>query len=223
MNYDWDFRIVLLDGGLWVEAAARTLIMCAAAFAIALPLGLVWTVLRLHGPRPVRGLVILIIEFLRVSAPIVLIIWAYFALPVLSGINVDSFTAGTLAIGLQGSAFLSEIARAGINAVDGGQAEAARAIGMRTGTAMRHIILPQALRHMIPVMVLLVAEEVKVTSLVAFITYGELAYAASRVASDTFRPVEAYTVAAAIYFVIIFGLGRLAALLERRLARRVSA
>ena len=222
MNYDWNFSLVLMDARLWREAAIATLMMCGGALLIAVPLGLLWTVLRLNGPTAVRIAVICVIEFLRVSAPVVLIIWSYFALPIISGININAFTAGSLAIGLQGSAFFSEIARAGINGVDRGQFEAAKAIGMRTGAAMRFIIFPQALRHMIPVMVLLLAEMLKITSLAAIITYGDLAYAAGRVASDTFRPVEAYTVAAVIYFVMIFSLGRLANLLERRLSKRLA-
>ncbi|MBE2277084.1 MAG: amino acid ABC transporter permease [Rhodobacteraceae bacterium] len=216
----WDFRIVMLDWPVLLQATGHTLLLCAVALLIGVPLGLVLTILRRFGPAPVRSLTIAVVEFLRVSAPVVLIIWFYFAFPILTGINVDAFTAGALAVGVQASAFFSEICRAGINAVDPGQVEAAKAIGMRTGTLMGHIVLPQALRHMIPVMVSLVAEIVKATSLVAVIGYGELSYAASRIAADTYRPVESYTVVAVIYFVLIFSISRFAALLERRLARR---
>ena len=221
MNHSFDFRVVLLDWPMLLQATIGTLKMCGAAIAIGLPLGLLLTVLRRFGPAPVRMLTVGVVEFLRISAPIVLIIWFYFAFPILAGVNINAFTAGALAVGIQAAAFFSEICRAGINAVDLGQTEAARAIGMRTGALMRHIVLPQALRHMIPVMLSLVAEIVKATSLVAVIGFGELSYAASRIAADTYRPIESYTVIAVIYFLLIFGIGRMAALLERRLARRM--
>lgn len=219
MAYNWDFGIILLDRGLWLNAILGTLGMVGAAIAIGLPLGLLWTALRIYAPRPVQVLTIAIIEFLRVLPPIVVIIWVYFALPMLTGLNLTAFAAGALAVGVQGSAYLSEAVRAGINAIDRGQSEAAKAIGMRNLQIMRLIILPQALRPMVPVMISLLAEVVKATSLVAMIGFGEISYAASRAAADTYRPVEAYTVAAVLYFILIFGLSRFAIWIEGRASK----
>ncbi len=123
----------------------------------------------------------------------------------------------TVAIGLQTAAYFAELCRAGINAVDRGQWEAARAIGMRTTTMLRLIIFPQALRRIVPILFSLVAEVIKGSSLAAVITFGELTYAASQVSADTYRPIETYTVVALIYFVIIFTASRLASHFERRL------
>lgn len=221
MAYQWDFRLVLLDWPMWLQGVQNTLILCLASLLIAIPLGLVITAMRMFGSAPLRWLAIALVDFLRTSALLVLIIWFYYAFPVLFRANLGPLEAATLAIGIQTSAYFSELCRAGIQSVDRGQWEAARAIGMRTLPMMRLIILPQALRRMLPVLFSLIAEVLKATSLAAVITVGELSYTASQVSADTYRPIESYTVAALFYFGIIFSASRVAAYLERRLSRAV--
>ncbi len=217
MSYQWDFRLVVLDWRMWLDAAGNTLLVCAAALALVVPLGLLLAAARMFGPAPLRWAVIGYVDFMRTSALLILIIWFYFAFPMLFGINLSPFMAATVAIGLQTAAYFAELCRAGINAVDRGQWEAARAIGMRTTTMLRLIIFPQALRRIVPILFSLVAEVIKGSSLAAVITFGELTYAASQVSADTYRPIETYTVVALIYFVIIFTASRLASHFERRL------
>ncbi len=157
-------------------------------------------------------------ELFRTAPSIVLIYWFFFALPLLVGIDFTTFTAVALALGLQAGAYMAEVFRGGILAVKPGQWQAAKAIGMGPAMTLRHVVLPQAVRHMIPIFFTRVTELFKTTSLAAAISYAEVVQMASRTASETFRPIETFTVVALFFFLVIFAASRLVRLAERRLA-----
>jgi ABC-type amino acid transport system permease subunit len=133
-------------------------------------------------------------------------------------VNLSTFTAVTIAIGLQASAYLAELVRAGLGSISTGQWEAARALGMPGPMRLRYIILPQAARRMIPVFFLLVVEVVKTTTLAGIVTYPEIVYEAFRVSTEVYRPVETFTIVGLICFAFLFMTGRIAMRLERRYA-----
>ena len=217
-NYSWDFAVVARHADLLLAGGIGTLVLTASALAIAASrgrgvgfMGLSrWPVLA----RRAAGF----IDLFRAAAALVLIVWFYYAFPILIGVSFDAYVAATLAIGLQAAASWAETYRAGIQSVGKGQWEAARAIGMPYMGIMRHIVIPQAFKRTIPVFFVRIIELLKVTALAAAITYGDLVYQAQDVASRTYRPVETFTVIALIYFIVIFGLSQLVRLLERRLA-----
>lgn len=217
VSYHWDMAVVFRSDGLFAEGVAATLLLTVSALAMALPLGLLLALARMAPSRLLSWTARAVIDFFRTSALFVLIIWFYFAFPVLVRLEMTAFEAATLAIGLQAAAYLAEIFRAGIESVHKGQWEAARALGLHFGAALRFVILPQAVRRVLPVFFNLVIDTIKNTSFAAAIAYGELTYQTTRVASATYRPIEAFTVAGALYFFIITGTGGLASLLERRL------
>jgi polar amino acid transport system permease protein len=218
MAYAWNFAIVvqyipkILDGGL------HTLALTGASVAIAAPLGIFFGIVRQQRVPFLAPIAVVYIDFFRTSVALALICWCYYALPVLLGVNLDTFTAVTIAISLQSSAYMAELTRAGLQSISTGQWEAARALGMPGHVRMRYIILPQAVRRMIPLFFLLVIEIAKTTTLAGVVTYPEIVYEAYRVATEIYRPIETFTFVGLICFVFLFTAGRIALYLERRFA-----
>lgn len=159
------------------------------------------------------------IHFFRVTPEMILIFWGYFCLPELLGLQISGFWTGAGTLGLVAAAYLAEIFRAGIQAVARGQWEAARALGLHPAPLWGRVVLPQALRLMIPPFVNYFTELVKNTTLLSAIGVGELALQAYLLGGQTFRYVEFLTAIAVGYFLIIFP----TSLLARRLERRVHA
>jgi polar amino acid transport system permease protein len=157
-------------------------------------------------------------DLFRTSPSIVLIYWFFFAVPLLVGIDFTTFAAVSLALGLQTGAYMSEVFRGGIQSIKPGQWQAAKALGMGAATTLRYIILPQAIRRMVPVFFTRLTELFKTTSLAAAISYAEIVQMAQRTSSETFRPVETFTVVALFFFVVIFAASQLVRHAERRFA-----
>ena len=218
MTYHWDFSAVWRQGGVLALGGLATLKLTVACLALALPIGLLLAAMRLLGSRWIAALALLYTDFFRTAASLVLIFWFFFVLPLLVNLDFSAFTAALLAIGFQGGAYFAEVFRGGITSIDKGQWEAARAIGMGRGMALRQIILPQAVRRVLPVFFTRVTLILKTTTLASAIAYPDLVYDAYRIASETYRPIETFTVVGLFFFVVIFAMSRCAALLERRLA-----
>ena len=172
-----------------------------------------------HCPRSIYLPATAFVEFFRNTPVLVQILWFYFALPILLPFEISPLAAAALGISLNSAAFSAEIYRGGIQSIEPGQWDGARSLGMSWGEAMRRIILPQAVKRMIPAFMERAIELMKTTTLVATISYADLLFAANEVSQKTFRPLETYTVVALIYFVVIFIASQLARLLELRLAK----
>ncbi|MCX7364796.1 MAG: amino acid ABC transporter permease [Alphaproteobacteria bacterium] len=218
MPYEWNFAIVLKYLPKLLEGGAHTIALSAASIALATPIGIVMGIIRQQRIPYLAPIAVVYIDFFRTSVALVLICWCYYALPVLIRVNLDTFTAVMIAIGLQASAYMAELVRAGMQSISPGQWEAARALGMPGHTRLRYIILPQAARRMIPLFFLLMVEVVKTTTLAGVVTYPEIVYDAFRVATEIYRPIETFTIVGLICFVFLFTLGRIALYLERRFA-----
>ena len=218
MPYDWNFSIVLQYMPQLLWGGLHTVALSAACIALAVPLGVVLGVIRHQRVRLLAPIAVVYIDFFRTSVALVLICWCYYALPILLGVNLSTFTAVTIAIGLQASAYLAELVRAGLGSNSTGHWEAARALGMPGTMRLRYIILPQAARRMIPVFFLLVVEVVKTTTLAGIVTYPEIVYEAFRVSTEVYRPVETFTIVGLICFAFLFVTGRIAMRLEHRYA-----
>lgn len=219
MAYQWDFSVVWRNSHLLLWGLVGTLKVTAAALALGLPLGLTVALLRLSRARAVSLPAGVFVEFFRSTPPLVQLFWCFFALPILIGVRIDSFQAAVMTLSLQSSAFFAEVFRGGIVSVERGQWEAARAVGMTYSQLMRRVVLPQAVKRMIPAFLERAIELMKTTTLVATVAYADLLFAASDIAQKTFRPLEVFTAAAAIYFIVIFAASRAVQVFERRLAR----
>jgi polar amino acid transport system permease protein len=216
--YKWDFAPVFANSGLLAEGLADTLEVTAVALACGLVLGLGLALLRLSPRRWLSWPAGFVIEVFRTTPPLVQLFWFFFALPIIVGIEMTPFAAAVVTFSIQSSAFFAEVFRAGIQSIDRGQWESALAIGMSRKQAMNRIILPQAVTRMIPAFMERAIELMKTTTLVATIAYADLLYNANAIAQKTYRPLETFTVAALIYFVVIYAFSILARRLERRLA-----
>ncbi len=219
MGYEWDFAVVLRDSDLLLLGLVNTLKVTILALVFGVPLGLGAALLRLSSNRLVRGLVGFLIEFFRSTPPIVQLFWFFFALPLLTGIEISPFGASVLTFSIQSSAFFAEVFRGGIVSIERGQWDAAKAIGMTRNQTLARIILPQAVTRMIPAFLERVIELMKTTTLVATVSYADLLYQANNIAQSTFRPLEVYTVAAVMYFAVLFPTSLGVRRLERHLAR----
>ncbi len=219
MGYEWDFAIVFREWGLLFQGLVNTLKVTGLALAFGVPLGLALSLCRLFGPAVVRVPVGVVIEFLRTTPPIAQLFWFFFALPILIGVEIDPFAASVLTFSLQSSAFFAEVFRGGILSVEQGQWEAAKALGMGRNPALRRIILPQAVKRMIPAFLERAIELMKTTTLVSTISYADLLYQANNIAQSTYRALEVFTVAAGMYFIVIFACSLGVRVLERHLGR----
>ncbi len=216
MELDWS---VLRDNlPFLIEGAGTTLAITAVATAIATVFGLVLALARISGRRLLSWPAYAYIEFFRTTPPLIQIIWFYFVVPVLTGYELNSFQAASLALGLNVAAFLGEIFRAGIQGIDATQRDAAQVLGLSRTDSYRFVILPQALRIVLPPATTTVMLLLKATALASAIGTMELTRVGQLVSIETFRPFEVLTVVALIYFVINYPIALAARSLERRLA-----
>lgn len=197
---------------------ALTLALACSALLLALPAGLLLGLARVSPLRPLRIAVGSLVWLVR-SVPLLMVVfWAYFFLPAITGVKTGQFATMLLALVLFNGIYLAEIVRAGVQAVPRGQMEAARALGLPWWTTLRHVLLPQALRHMLPSVVNQLVVTIKDTSLGYIIGLTEVAQVATQINAQVFtKAPEVYTALALTYFVLCFGLSRAAVALERRL------
>lgn len=206
-----DFTGVLLVGA--VMAVQITL----GALAVAIVLGLVLAVVRNSRLGPARFLTEAYVELFRGIPPLTQLFIIYFGLTYI-GVEFDSVTAAIIGLGANGAAVLSDVFGSGIRALHHGQREAALAVGMTPLSAMRYIILPQAIRITLPPLANYAINLLKETSIVAAIAAPEIMFYARQLTTETFQTATIYLLAAIIYFCMCFPLSRLTHRLER--ARR---
>jgi polar amino acid transport system permease protein len=216
--YQWDFTPILANSGMLAAGLLNTLKLTGTALAFGIPLGLGLALLRLSRLRSLSLPAGLLIEFFRTTPPLVQLFWFFFALPILIQVEMTPFIAASLTFSIQSAAFFAEVFRAGIVSIDRGQSEAARALGMSGAQAMRRVILPQAVKRMIPAFMERSIELMKTTTLVATVSYADLLFQANEVAQKTFRPLEVFTVTALIYFTVIYAASLIVHRIERHLA-----
>jgi polar amino acid transport system permease protein len=219
MGHRWDFASVLDNHEALLAGAAGTLRLFAICLALGLSLGLLVGLARSARSAWIRLPAGAFVEFFRNTPVLVQILWFYFALPILLPFEVGKLAAAALGISLNSAAFSGEIFRGGIQSIEPGQWEGARAIGMTPAQAMRRVILPQAVRRMLPALTNRAIEIFKMTTLASAIAYVELLQQGRLIASLNFNPIEAYTTIAILFFCCLWPLVRLTYLLERRLAR----
>lgn len=214
----WDFGPVWAHADLLLLGLWHTLQVTGTALAFGVPLGLALALMRLSPRRWLRWPAGLVIEVFRTTPPLVQLFWFFFALPILVQVEMTPFVAAALTFSIQSAAFFAEVFRGGIVSVERGQWEAGRALGMTARQTLRRVVLPQAVKRMIPAFMERAIELMKTTTLVATVSYADLLFQANEVAQKTFRPLEVFTVAALLYFVVIYGASLLAQAFERRLA-----
>lgn len=204
--YTWDFSVLWEYRWVFMQGLGLTVAFTAAIIIGGLVIGLLAAMGLLSRFRLVRGLALMFTEVFRCTPVLVQLIWFYYALPILAGIEMTPITASLFALSCYGGAFFAEIIRGGIVSIEPGQREAGQALGMTPALTMRRIILPQAMRRMVPALMNQSIMQFKNTSLVSVLAVPDLVYQGQMVAHDSFRPLETYTAVAIAYFVILFPL-----------------
>jgi len=219
MRYQWDFQAVFNHFDMLMVGLIGTIKLAVVSIAAGVIVGIVVALMRMSPRVVLRAPATAFVEFYRNTPPIVHFFWYFYALPIVIGVSLEPYAAALLALSTQSGAFYAEVFRGGIVSVERGQWEGAKALGMRYRTALRRVILPQALRRMVAPFVERSFELTKTTALASSLAYGELLYQAMQVNSITFRPMEVYTTIAVMYFIMLFAASNAMRLLEYRLAR----
>jgi His/Glu/Gln/Arg/opine family amino acid ABC transporter permease subunit len=218
VDYSLRLHVVTDNWVFLVSGIYATLAVTLGALAIGVALGLPTGMARLSQRRWLSMPAIAYIEVFRNTPALVQLIWIYYCLPILTGINMSAAVSCTIALGLNAAAYIAEIFRAGIQAVDRGQVDAARSVGMSYFQTLRKVVLPQAFRRMIPAFVNETVSLVKYSSLVSVLGVADLTYQAQSLSTTTYRPIEVFTFIALVYFLICTLLSYLARRLELRMA-----
>jgi His/Glu/Gln/Arg/opine family amino acid ABC transporter permease subunit len=214
MNFDWS--VVWTHAGELLQGTEITVFLAVVTMMIAIPGGIVLALLRLSGSRILSGASASFTELFR-NLPLILVIYAaYYIMPLTLNIALSPIATGLVALSLNVSAYNGETFRAGIASIRKGQGDAALALGMSQWQAMREVVLPQAVRRVLPVLASTWVSLFKDTSLVSVIAVGELAYTAMRIRSQTFRVLEMLTAMAAIYWALGYPQAKLVDWLNRK-------
>jgi polar amino acid transport system permease protein len=216
------FRLVVEYLPYFLEGVWLTFLLSCVSVGLGLALGLPLAVARYSRQPLFDWPAYAFIEFFRTTPPLVQIVWLYYGLPLFLGQDLGAFGSAAVALGLNISAFFAEIFRAGIEGVDRAQWQAARVLGLGRLDTLRLVILPQALRNVLPPMGTTVIYLVKGTALASAIGTPELLRIGQLVANETFRPVESLTIVAIAYFLLTYPIALVFYALERRLARSVA-
>jgi len=215
MTFDWS--VVWQHRDALIAGTATTFLLTIATMAIAVPCGIVVAVLRLYAWRPVRALATGYVELFR-NLPLILVVyWAFYVLPILTGLGLSPLATGLAALSLNVTAYNAETFRAGINSIRRGQVEAAMALGMTRAQALRRVTVPQALRRILPVLASTWVSLFKDTSLVSVIAVTELAYVSMQVRAQTFRVLEMLTAMAGLYWLLGYPQAKLVDWMQRRM------
>jgi polar amino acid transport system permease protein len=219
MSYEWAWWIVPRAMPALLKGLQLTLLVTVTVIVLGLLLGIFVAAGRLSRNPLINKPVAAYIEFFRGTPALVQLVWVYYCLPIVLGIELPSVASIILALTLNVAAFYGEAIRAGIQAIPRDQSESADILGLSYVDKMRYVIMPQGFRIIIPVVLSQSISLFKDTPLVSTLGVADLMYQARVVATETYRPLEILTVAAMIYFVLAFPCTVATRLLELRLAR----
>lgn len=214
----------------YIEGAKNTLLLALFAVVLGTTIGLFLSLLKTSRYKPLRIVASAYIEFIRGTPLLVQLFIVYYGLQTIGlrfpdiplmnkilGINFSDFMSGVITLGINSGAYVGEIFRAGIQAVDKGQTEAGRSLGLSGWMTMRYIVIPQAIRNILPALGNEFIVVIKESSIVSIIGIADLMYKADTVRGNTFLPFEPLIIAALMYFMMTFPLSKLMGALEKRM------
>ncbi len=217
-----DFSIIPRYIPMLLQGAWTTLVLTAGAVGLGIVLGLIAALMKMCRFLPLRWLANVYIELVRGTPQLVQLFLLFYGLPQLIGVNIPEYFAAILALGINSGAYVAEIIRAGIQAVDYGQTEGAYSLGMKPGLTMRYIILPQAVKNILPALGNEFIALLKSSSIVSVIGMTDLMRKSDIIRSITYRSFEPLLTVALIYFIMTFTLSKLLNIYERRLKKNDS-
>jgi polar amino acid transport system permease protein len=217
-QFRWDVIPANLD--FLLTGLSSTLIIAASTLILAMLGGLVLAVMDMSQFRALRLTALGIGELIRNTPILIQLLWIYYVLPIVMGININAWSALVFGLSLYSSAFIAEAYRAGIQAVPVGHSEAATVLGLSPSQTFFRIIFPQAVRITLPPLAANFVQLIKYSSLGAVISVGEITRQGMELSASIFRPLEIFTFIAIVYFLICWPLSMAIRSLEKRLANR---
>lgn len=219
------YLVPSLESGLWVVIQATFF-----GFLLAIVLGLLIAIGRISKIKILKGFLLVFLEFIRGTPLLVQLVYMYYVVPLLVSMvvqiwvpgyqfKISSLVAGTIGLGVNYGSYISEVIRSSIVSIDGGQSEAALALGLTNKQALFRIIIPQALRNVIPVFGNYLIMMLKDTSLLAYVSVSELLLRTQSYASQSFLTIESYTILAGFYLILSLPLARLVKLVEKKMIK----
>src|ERR1700693_517781 len=215
---EFDFAVIGDNWRFLPYGVCITILLSLFSGFASLAAGLVIALLRLYGPGWLRVPIVLYIDSMRAIPVLVVLVWTFFALPIVAGVTMSPFTAALIGLTVHLAAYAAEIVRAGIESVRPGQTRAALALGMSRAQLVRRILLPQAIVRMLPAFGSLLSVTIKDTAIPSVIAVPGLLRQSETVAGQSFQPIEVYTFAMLVYFLILFPVTRGVDRIYRRVA-----
>jgi polar amino acid transport system permease protein len=206
---DFDFSPLLDSWRFLVSGLGLTILLSITAVVASFVLGLAVALGRLYGPAWLTAVLVFYIDSMRAIPVFVVLVWIYFAVPIISGHTFAPFWAALTGITIHVAAYVAEVVRAGLTSIRKGQVQAGLAIGMSAPQILRHILLPQAIVRMLPAFGSIISVTIKDTAIAAVIAVPELMRQAETLAGQTYRPIEIFTTVMVVYFLLIFPITRL--------------
>lgn len=217
MNYQFDWTVVTSNFPRLLDGLLLTLEIAVIVIALSMILAIPVAFLRMSNIEVVRWLAQLYIEIFRCTPLLVQLFWVYYALPTLTGITIPGTISAVIALTLNLTAFMAEAYRSGFQAVPPEQVEAGKMLRLSRFQQIRYIIVPQALKQQLPVILSLNISLFKDTALVSTIAVADLMFTANKISTESYRALEILTVAALMYFVIAFPASLILSKIERNL------
>jgi polar amino acid transport system permease protein len=215
---DLDFSPLLDSWRFLLGGLGLTLALAALTVLCSLIVGTAVGLARCYGPPWLRIPLVFYIDSMRAIPVLVVLVWGYFALPIVTGVTLPPFWAALVALSLHIAAYVAEIIRAGVTSIRPGQTRAALALGMSRAQAIREIILPQAIVRMLPAFGSIISITIKDTAIASVIAVPEYMNRSQTVAGQSFHPIEVFLVAMAVYFIILFPITRVVDIVYTRVA-----
>jgi polar amino acid transport system permease protein len=220
VDVDLDFSPVMTNWRFLASGLLMTLLLSATVVVGSMVLGFATGLARVYGPRWLVVLLTFYIDSMRAIPVLVVLVWTFFAFPILTGLTLPPFWAALVALTFHIGAYVAEIVRAGIASVRPGQTRAALAIGMSQTQVVTKIVLPQAIVRMLPAFGSVLSITIKDTAIATVIAVPELMRQAETIAAQSFRPLEVFTAIMLVYFLVLFPVTRGVDILYRRVAHR---
>ncbi len=215
---DLDFSPLIDSWQYLLGGLGLTVLLSLLSAVGSLVLGTALGLGRVYGPRWLHPFIVFYIDTQRAIPVLVILVWFYFAVPILTGISFHPFWAALMALTLHIAAYVAEIVRAGIESIRPGQVRAALALGMSRAQVVRKVVLPQAMVRMLPAFGSILSVTIKDTAIATVIAVPELMKRAETIAGQSYRPIEVFTVVMVIYFLLLFPCTRMVDRLYKRVA-----
>jgi polar amino acid transport system permease protein len=220
MGYQFRWDVIPANLGFLMSGMQLTLLISAVTLVLSMAGGLLLASLDMSRYRALRFIGLGFGEIIRNTPILVQLLWVYYVLPIVFGFQIEALPAAIIGLSVYSSAFISEVYRAGIQAVPQGHREAAQVLGLSPLQSFFHIVLPQAIRLTLPPLAANFVQLIKYSSLASVISVSEITRRGMELSATAFRPLEIFTFIAAVYFVICWPLAMAIRFWERRLASR---